>query len=132
MTPKRIIYERFLLEEISVKTSPMIGQLVNGLATIGVGVDAYNNGTTLNQDEWVSKAKANNLWKVEGGTSSYMKVTEPVDLHSFPFWTRMNVEEVRRKFAFDSISANFVTDADMDVWFPVAAQEATQQTITSL
>ena len=129
VTPKRIIYERYLLEELTADTSPTSAQLQDGLASIGVAVDAYNNGATPNESEWVAQAKAGALWKVEDGTSSYVEVAEPVDPRSFPFWTRINVEEVRRKFAFNNIAGNFVTAADMDAWFPVASQEATEQPI---
>ena len=129
VTPKRIIYERYLLEELTADTSPTSAQLQDGLASIGVAVDAYNNGTTPNESEWVAQIKAGALWKVAHGTSSYIEVTEPVDPRSFPFWTRINVEEVRRKFAFNNIAGNFVTAADMDAWFPVASQEATEQPI---
>ena len=129
VTPKRIIYERYLLEELTADTSPTSAQLQDGLASIGVAVDAYNNGATPNESEWVAQIKAGALWKVAHGTSSYIEVAEPVDPRSFPFWTRINVEEVRRKFAFNNIAGNFVTAADMDAWFPVASQEATEQPI---
>ena len=129
VTPKRIMYERYLLEELTADTSPTSAQLQDGLASIGVAVDAYNNGATPNESEWVAQIKAGALWKVAHGTSSYIEVAEPVDPRSFPFWTRINVEEVRRKFAFNNIAGNFVTAADMDAWFPVASQEATEQPI---
>ena len=129
VTPKRIIYERYLLEELTADTSPTSAQLQDGLASIGVAVDAYNNGATPNESEWVAQIKAGALWKVAHGTSSYIEVAEPVDPRSFPFWTRINVEEVRRKFAFNNIAGNFVTAADTDAWFPVASQEATEQPI---
>ena len=124
VTPKRIIYERYLPDELTAHTSPTSAQLQDGLARIGVTVNAYNNGANPNESEWVAQRKAGALWKVEDGTSSYIEVAEPVDPRSFPFWTRLNVEEVRRKFAFDNIAGNFVTTADLDAWFPVASQEA--------
>ena len=131
VTPKRIIYERYLLEELTADTSPTSAQLQDGLASIGVTVDMYNNGTTLNDAEWVGGIKKDNsLWKVTGGTSSYTEVTEPVNLSSFPFWTRRNVQGVRTKFSFDQTAVNFVTDADMDTWFPVDSEDASGEVVT--
>ena len=131
VTPKRIIYERYLLEELTADTSPTSAQLQDGLASIGVTVDMYNNGTTLNDAEWVGGIKKDNsLWKVTGGTSSYTEVTEPVNLSSFPFWTRRNVQGVRTKFSFDQTAVNFVTDADMDMWFPVDSEDASGGVVT--
>ena len=51
VTPKRIIYERYILGEVSDETSPTYAQLEDGLARIGVTVDMYNNGTTLKEAE---------------------------------------------------------------------------------
>ena len=131
VTPKRIIYERYILGEVSDETSPTYAQLEDGLARIGVTVDMYNNGTTLNDAEWVGGIKKDNsLWKVTGGTSSYTEVTEPVNLSSFPFWTRRNVQGVRTKFSFDQTAVNFVTDADMDMWFPVDSEDASGGVVT--
>ena len=131
VTPKRIIYERYILGEVSDETSPTYAQLEDGLARIGVTVDMYNNGTTLNNAEWVGGIKKDNsLWKVTGGTSSYTEVTEPVNLSSFPFWTRRNVQGVRTKFSFDQTAVNFVTDADMDTWFPVDSEDASGEVVT--
>ena len=131
VTPKRIIYERYILGEVSDETSPTYAQLEDGLARIGVTVDMYNNGTTLNDAEWVGGIKKDNsLWKVTGGTSSYTEVTEPVNLSSFPFWTRRNVQGVRTKFSFDQTAVNFVTDADMDTWFPVDSEDASGGVVT--
>ena len=131
VTPKRIIYERYILGEVSDETSPTYAQLEDGLARIGVTVDMYNNGTTLNDAEWVGGIKKDNsLWKVTGGTSSYTEVTEPVNLSSFPFWTRRNVQGVRTKFSFDQTAVNFVTDADMDTWFPVDSEDASGEVVT--
>ena len=70
VTPKRIIYERYLLEELTADTSPTSAQLQDGLASIGVAVDAYNNGATPNESEWDAQIKAGALWKVAHGTSS--------------------------------------------------------------
>ena len=61
VTPKRIIYERYLLEELTADTSPTSAQLQDGLASIGVAVDAYNNGATPNESEWVAQIKAGAL-----------------------------------------------------------------------
>ena len=131
VTPKRIIYERYILGEVSDETSPTYAQLEDGLARIGVTVDMYNNGTTLKEAEWVGGKKSqNNLWKVTGGTSSYTEVTEPVNLSSIPFWTRRNVQGVRTKFSFDQTAVNFVTDADMDTWFPVDSEDASGGEVT--
>ena len=131
VTPKRIIYERYILGEVSDETSPTYAQLEDGLARIGVTVDMYNNGTTLKEAEWVGGKKSqSNLWKVTGGTSSYTEVTEPVNLSSFPFWTRRNVQGVRTKFSFDQTAVNFVTDADMDTWFPVDSEDASGEVVT--
>ena len=131
VTPKRIIYERYILGEVSDETSPTYAQLEDGLARIGVTVDMYNNGTTLKEAEWVGGKKSqNNLWKVTGGTSSYTEVTEPVNLSSIPFWTRRNVQGVRTKFSLDQTAVNFVTDADMDTWFPVDSEDASGEVVT--
>jgi hypothetical protein len=59
VTPKRIIYERYLLEELTADTSPTSAQLQDGLASIGVAVDAYNNGATPNESEWVAQKRQN-------------------------------------------------------------------------
>ena len=70
VTPKRIIYERYLLEELTADTSPTSAQRQDRLASIGVAVDAYNNGATPNESEWDAQIKAGALWKVAHGTSS--------------------------------------------------------------